>query len=90
MSPVDLCPLALLAVTSCSGDTRTLEQRFQSALDDGLQGHSGTGVSDEIAAVVNSFDGKVLRGIVRDLARAAATSGEKSRPLQVETEGDAD
>jgi len=28
-----------------------------------------------IAAMANSFDGKILRRIVRDLARAAATSG---------------
>jgi len=44
-----LCLLAVFAVTSCSGDARTLEQRFQGVLDDGLQGHSGIGVS---AAVI--------------------------------------
>lgn len=44
-----LCFLAIFAVTSCSGDTRTLEQRFQSALDGGLRGHPGIGVS---AAVI--------------------------------------
>jgi D-alanyl-D-alanine carboxypeptidase len=44
-----LCFLAIFAVTSCSEDTRTLEQRFQSSLDDGLRGHPGIGVS---AAVI--------------------------------------
>jgi len=46
---VFLCFLAVFAVTSCSRDTRTLEQQFQSALDDGLRGHPGIGVS---AAVI--------------------------------------
>ena len=45
-----LCFLAIFAAVSCSGDTRTLEQRLQSSLDAGLQGEPGSGVS--VAVIV--------------------------------------
>ena len=45
-----LCFLAIFAAVSCSGDTRTLEQRLQSSLDAGLQGDPGSGVS--VAVIV--------------------------------------